>query len=73
MTQIPIYFAQSMTVSAQLLIAAIGIIGAGLSAWIGVKVALAQVLTNQQNQKEDIADICKRLDRLENPFFRSKD
>ena len=65
--------AQTMTVSAQLLIAAIGIIGAGLSAWIGVKVALAQVLTHQQNQKEDIADICKRLDRLENPYFKGRD
>lgn len=65
---------QTLTIPAQLLLSALGIIGAGVAAWIGVKVALAQQQKDINSLVKADSDICKRVDRIEDRlFFRPQD
>lgn len=59
--------ATDLTVQLQVVIT---IFGAGIAAYVGVKVAIAQIQTRQDNMTEDIKDVCRRLDRLEEKHFR---
>lgn len=59
--------ATDLTVQLQVVIT---IFGAGIAAYVGVKVAIAQIQTKQENMTEDIKDIGRRLDRLEEKHFR---
>lgn len=45
------------------------IFGAGLMAYIGVRVALATIINKVANIEDGQKNQDRRLDRLENPFF----
>lgn len=45
------------------------IFGAGLMAYIGVRVALATIINKVANIEDGQRNQDRRLDRLENPFF----
>lgn len=49
-----------------------GIMGAGLSAFVGVKVALAQVQRDVRNLEKSQEKAERRLDRLEQRYFRPR-
>lgn len=49
-----------------------GIMGAGVSAFVGVKVALAQVQRDVRNLEKSQEKAEKRLDRLEQRYFQSR-
>lgn len=53
-----------------LLISLAGILGAGLSAYVGVRVAMAEVKNDLKHHAGYIAEHAKRLDRLENRYFK---
>lgn len=53
----------------QVAVALTGILGAGLSSYIGVRVALAEIRKDLEAQKERIGQNEKRLDRLEASYF----
>lgn len=53
-----------------LLISLAGILGAGLSAYVGVRVALAEVKGELKHHGEYIDQHAKRLDRLESRYFK---
>lgn len=50
----------------------ITIIGAGISSYVGVRVALAKIDRDITNQKERIEDNSNKITRLENLFLRIK-
>lgn len=56
----------------QLLIGAFTIIGAAITGYIGIKVALAEVRKDIKNNDEEISRLDKRIDRLERPYFDRK-
>lgn len=60
---------QTGYVQAQLLIAVFGILGAGLSAYVGVRVAQAKMQQDIKNLQECDGAHDKRLERLERPYF----
>lgn len=65
---------QTLTIPAQLLLSALGIIGAGVAAWIGVKIALAQQQKDINTLFKADEGIVKRVDRIEDRlFFRPGD
>lgn len=49
-----------------------GIMGAGISAFVGVKVALAQVQRDVRNLEKSQEKAERRLDRLEERYFRTR-
>lgn len=53
-----------------LLIALAGILGAGLSSWVGVRVAMTQIEGRLNSHDGRLIAHDRRLDRLESPFFR---
>lgn len=58
----------------QIVISAITVIGAGISAYVGVKVALAEVRVEQKAQGERIKDVETDVRRLEDAlFFKKRD
>lgn len=54
----------------QLIVGMLVILGSGIASWVGVKVALAEMRQRQDNHDDDIKDIQRRLDRLEEKYFR---
>lgn len=50
-------------------IALAGIFGSGVSAYVGVRVALAEVKGEIKRHQEALEDHSERLLRLERPFF----
>jgi hypothetical protein len=52
-----------------LLISLSGIFGAGLSAYVGVRVALAEVRTQIIALAKDLEQLNSRVERLEGPYF----
>jgi hypothetical protein len=54
----------------QLLQITVSIVGAGLSAYVGVRVALAELKRDIANQKEAHKGIVERVERLEQPYFQ---
>jgi hypothetical protein len=53
----------------QVLIGALTIIGAAITGYVGIKVALAEVRKDIKNLGIIIDKLDKRIDRLENPYF----
>lgn len=53
-----------------LLITLAGIAGSGVSAYIGVKVALVQIKTRQDNHDKDIEKLDRRLTYVERHLFK---
>lgn len=53
----------------QLLLSAITVIGAGISSYLGVRIALAELRKDVASLKETDIEHGKRLERLEAPFF----
>lgn len=49
------------------------IFGAGLMAYIGVRVALATIITKVQNLENGQISQDNRLDRLESPYFSNRE
>lgn len=47
------------------------ILGAGLSAFLGVRVALAEVRTKIEAHEDKLKEHNSRLNRLEEPYFKS--
>lgn len=60
---------QTLTIPAQLLLSALGIIGAGIAAWIGVRVALAQQQKDIASLQKADNDIAQRVLRIEDRLF----
>lgn len=56
----------------QLLIGAFTMIGAAITGYVGIKVALAEVRKDIKNLNEACSKLERRLDRLENPYFESR-
>ena len=56
-----------------LLISLAGILGAGLSSYVGVKVALAELRGEVKRLNKEIMDLESRADRLEKPYFNRRD
>lgn len=65
----------------QLLVGILVILGSGVASWIGVKVALAEIRTRQDNHDEDfkeirqkhnddINELKRRIERLEQLYFK---
>jgi hypothetical protein len=48
----------------------VSIVGAGLSAYIGVRVALAEMKRDIANLKDADRGIVERVERLEQPYFQ---
>jgi hypothetical protein len=57
-------------VQIQLLISVLGIFGAGLASYVGVKVAIAEMRRDLKNHQERLDYQDRRLERLESPFFQ---
>jgi len=53
-----------------LLISLAGILGAGFSSYMGVKVALAEVRGDIKRLDKDMRDLEARATRLERPYFK---
>jgi hypothetical protein len=51
----------------------ITIIGSGFSAWVGVRVALAHIEGRLNEHDRDIASLDKKIERLEDPYFRKRE
>ena len=58
------------SVELQLIISFITILGAGVSVYVGVRVALAEIKTQQKAHDKDIAELNKRVSRLEDAYFK---
>lgn len=56
----------------QLIIGVFTILGAAVTGYVGIKVALAEVRKDIKNLNEACDKLEKRLDRLENPYFTSR-
>ena len=56
-----------------LLISLAGILGAGLSSYVGVRVALAELRGEVKRLNKEIMDLESRADRLEKPYFNRRD
>ena len=54
----------------QLVVGILVVLGSGVASWVGVKVALAEMRQRQDNHDEDIGKLEKRVDRLEEKYFR---
>ena len=48
----------------------VNVLGAGFAAYVGVRVAIAQIQARQDSLQAQIVDVCKRLDRLEHKHFQ---
>lgn len=55
--------------SSQILTILITIIGAGFSAYVGVKIALAEIRQNINSINKDLLEHDGRIKRLETPYF----
>jgi len=60
-------------VELNLLISLAGILGAGLSSYVGVRVALAELRGEVKRLNKEIMDLESRADRLEKPYFNRRD
>lgn len=56
----------------QLLIGVFTMIGAAITGYVGIKVALAEVRKDIKNLNQACEKLEKRLDRLENPYFNER-
>jgi hypothetical protein len=54
----------------QLLISVVGIVGAGVSSYFGVKMALARIETRQNDHDKDIAKLDDRLTWIEREWLK---
>lgn len=54
------------------LIALAGMMGSGFSAYVGVRVALAEVKGDVRRLQEDVAHVEERVERLEKPYFERR-
>lgn len=57
--------------SIHLALAALTIMGAGISAYVGVRVALAQVQRDISSLQREDEKILRRIDRLEDRYFKN--
>lgn len=55
-----------------LLISLAGILGAGLSSYVGVRVAMAEMRGDLKRHEGSITDLKSRVDRLEKPYFNEE-
>lgn len=53
-----------------LLIALSGIVGAGISSYVGVRVAMAEMRGDLKRHEGAITDLKDRVHRLERPYFK---
>lgn len=56
----------------QLLIGAFTIIGAAITGYVGIKVALAEVRKDIKSLNELCEKLDRRVDRLESPYFNER-
>lgn len=56
-------------VELNVLVAAVGVLASGLSAYVGVKVALAEIRGDVARHDRDLRKHDERIDRLEAPYF----
>jgi hypothetical protein len=54
-----------MTVEIQVVISALTILGAGISVYVGVRVALAEIKIQQKQHDEELKDLAERIKYLE--------
>ncbi len=57
----------------QLVISVITVIGSGISVYVGVRVAIAEIKGDIRRLDEAREDVSRRLDRLEGAHFNSRD
>lgn len=55
-----------------LLLSILTVAAAGISSFVGVRVALAEARRDIRNLEKRLEDCDKRFDRLEEPFFKPK-
>ena len=56
-----------------LLISLAGILGAGVSSYVGVRVALAEIRGELKRLDKDVTDLETAVSRLEKPYFNKGD
>jgi len=60
-------------VELNLLISLAGILGAGVSSYVGVRVALAEIRGELKRLDKDVTDLETAVSRLEKPYFNKGD
>lgn len=56
----------------QLIIGALTMLGAAITGYVGIKVALAEVRKDIRGLGESCARLERRIDRLEDPYFNPR-